>query len=80
MTPGKTFVSLVKNKHIGRCVIGASKEEAECVVPADVQAALEEENAVWEKDFKEHEPELRAELDADHAASLEAHGGISKCQ
>ncbi|MBE5996864.1 MAG: DUF3048 domain-containing protein [Lachnospiraceae bacterium] len=80
MTPGKTFVNLVKNKHVGRCVIGPSKEEAVCAVSEAVQAELENENATWESWFKEHEAELRQELDIDQAASLAAHGGISKCQ
>ncbi len=80
MTPGKTFVNLVKNKHIANCVIGASKDEAVCAVSDTVRQELENENAEWESWFKEHEQELRDELDADHFDSLQAHGGISKCQ
>ena len=80
MTPGKTFVSLVKNKHVGRCVIGPSKEEAVCAVTPQVQSALEAQNASWEANYKANEDKIREELDADLAASLAAHGGISKCQ
>ena len=80
MTPGKTFVCLIKNKHVGLAKVGASESEAECVVTPEVQAELEKENEEWESWFKEHEQELRDELDIDLFLSLEAHGNVSKCE
>ncbi|MBQ6545313.1 MAG: DUF3048 C-terminal domain-containing protein, partial [Lachnospiraceae bacterium] len=80
MNCGKTWVSIIKNKHVGLAMYGPSYSEAVCVVDADLQAQLEEENAVWEADFKANETAYRAELDRQHAEALASHGGISKVE
>ena len=80
MNPGKTWVSLIKKKDIGKCVIGTSPEDAVCVVSPEVQAQLEAENQAFHDDYKTNEAVYRAELDLQLAKELEAHGGISKVE
>ena len=80
MNPGRTFVCIIKNKNIESCVIGESKDTAECVVDEAAAQEAVKDNADWESNFKANETEYRAELDKQLADILVAHEGKSKVE
>lgn len=80
LNTGKTWVSIIKNKDLGKCVMGTSAENATCVVDEATLAAAVQENADWEADFKANETSYRATLDQLLADELAAHGGKTKVE
>ncbi len=80
LNTGKTWVNIIRNGQMDRCLIGPSEEELSCVVSDEEASAAIAENEKWTADYKAGElPYLQqmAQIRTDNVAK---HNGETKVE
>ncbi|MBQ0058952.1 MAG: DUF3048 domain-containing protein [Lachnospiraceae bacterium] len=77
---GITWVLLIQNEFLGKCLIGADQASATCIENEEFVANAEQYNADWKAAYENNEPNYLHIMAEERDQAVASHGGQSKVE
>lgn len=80
LNTGKTWVNVIRNEQMDKCLIGSSEDDLSCVVSDEEAAAAIKENEEWTAAYKEGELEYLTKMAQERTDNVAKHNGETKVE